>query len=117
MAPLASSSLARTPQHCPSQPKMGRKQLFTIEVKSTTSFLAQGKYSVASVALQTRRSRNFVSYFLKDIQRYGKSKSCGPPKKITPASERCLVRAETKSRSSASELREILQLPVSVSTI
>lgn len=58
-----------------------------------------------------------VNNFLRDLEIYGKKKTPGLPRKLTPGGEQLLLWEAGKRNYSASELCDRLDLPVSVTNL
>ena len=76
-------------------------KLTEVERARILDFHKQGLLQRA-IAAKVNRSKTVICNFLKDTENYGKAKSTGRPRKISPALSRRIIRAVRKDRGLSS---------------
>lgn len=94
---------------------MGRGKVLSEEERAQIRAARDQGLSLRAIATQLQRSRTVVGSYLNDPEGYNTRKATGRPCKLSaPEMERLLQEATTRGHVSARELRNDLDLPVSV---
>lgn len=95
--------------------RMGRGKVLSEEERAQIRAARDQGLSLRAIATQLQRSRTVVGSYLNDPEGYNTRKATGRPCKLSaPEMERLLQEATTRGHVSARELRNDLDLPVSV---
>ena len=93
---------------------MPKGRTLTEEEKTRISVYCKEKHSFSFIANKIKRSRTVVSNFIKNPERYGKTKRPGRRPKLTATARRRLPREASKGKSCSKELQQKLQLDVTL---
>jgi len=92
------------------------KQLTDFERGQIVALKSTG-LSHQKIAIEIKRSKSAVTYFLANRENHGKIKRSGRPPKVTPRDRRSILRLASNTGASSAKIKDTLNLPYHRSTV
>ncbi|CAK9827474.1 Transposable element Tc3 transposase [Anthophora retusa] len=96
---------------------MPRGKYLTEEERGKILVMKEVDFSIREIARRLGKSHKVVINFLRDQANYGKNKMGGPMKKLSPRTERLIVKTASNTLKSCNQIKKELNLDVSRWTI